>query len=267
MGCMSPTLDFLEQAEKHIRICLEDLRPKLLEAQGNIEHRLKDDNSVVTEMDTFVETALSNALHKLDPSIPFGGEEGGVDLDQPTFWLADPIDGTEPFIRGLPFATNMVALIDNQEPVFSVIYNFVLDDFYVAIKDHGATCNGHPIKVSSREASRAWIALQATGAVGLQDSLSSKVMRLRSLGASGVHYTYVASGALDGFVLFHSHGHEWDFAPGSLLVHEAGGRVANLGSERYDYRNFDHIAANPVIFDELMEFMLPFLNHAKNTSS
>jgi myo-inositol-1(or 4)-monophosphatase len=268
---MSPTLDFLEQAEKYLRRCLEGLRPKLLEAQGNIEHHLKDDKSVVTEMDTFVEEKLKEAMFELDSSIGFGGEEGGVDFTQPTFWLADPIDGTEAFIRGLPFATSMIALIDNNEPVFSLIYNFTLGDFYVAIKGHGATANGHPIHVSSRGMDRAWVMLKMTedtpNATSLTEALSQKVQRIRRFAGAGFDYHSIANGSMDGLIQFLGHGHEWDFAPGALLVREAGGRVANIGSEQYNYRVFDHIAANPIIFDALMEFMLPVIRDAKDTTA
>jgi hypothetical protein len=51
-----------------------------------------------------------------------------------------------------------------------------------------------------------------------------------------------------------------------LLVQEAGGRVANLGSDMYNYRIFNHIAANPVIFDALMEFMETKTRDAKDTA-
>jgi len=268
---MSPTLDFLNEAEKHLRHCLEAVRPKLLEAQGNIEHHLKDDNSAVTEMDTFVESELAKALKKIDSSIPFGGEEGGVDFDKPTYWLVDPIDGTEPFIRGMPFATNMISLIDRKESIFAVIYNFNIGDFYVAIKGHGATCNGHPIHVSNRPPNRAWITFSATtgkpGTYGLGDRLNQQVLSVRRYGAGGYDYTMVASGALEGRVAFNGHGHEWDFAPGTLLVKEAGGMVANINSSTYDFRNYDHIAANPVVFDTLMKFMSQIDHDAKNTAT
>lgn len=264
---MNPTLDFFEQAEKRIWSCVESLRPKLLEAQGNIEHRLKDDKSAVTEMDTYAEAELAKALAALDSGIPFGGEESGVDFSKSTLWLVDPIDGTEPFIRGIPFATNMVTLIDNNEPVFSVIYNFVLDEFYMAIKGRGATCNGHAIHVSSRTIDRSWVVLQNKGTDGLNDALAERVLRVRKYGATGQHMAYVASGALDGIIQYRGDGHEWDFAPGSLLVQEAGGRVANVGIDTYNYRNLDLVGGNPVIFDELMEFMNQIDQNAKNTTA
>lgn len=268
---MQPTADFLREAERRIRRTLEGVRPKLLEAQGNIEHRLKGDASAVTEMDTFVEARLKDDLGAIDRSIGFGGEEGGVDYNQKTFWLVDPIDGTEPFIRGIPIATNMVALIDNGEPVLGIIYNFTLGDYYAAIKGHGATCNGHPIHVSNRPAKRAWVTFSTDatrpGTLGFSDRLEAQVERIRRYGAGGYEYTLLATGGLEARIMFNGHGREWDFAPTTLLVQEAGGKVANIGSDTYNYRDLNHLAANPVVFDGLMEFMNEVARNAENITA
>jgi myo-inositol-1(or 4)-monophosphatase len=258
---MTPTLDFLHEAEHRIRQLLEELRPQLLGAQGNIEHHLKNDKSAVTEMDVMVENRLRDMLAQLDPAIGFAGEETGADLEQKTFWLVDPIDGTEPFIRGLPFATNMIALIDQGQPVFSIIYNFSLGDFYMAIKGKGATCNGHPIKVSNRTLDRAFICLarirgeHAHKNASIMDQLQQKVIGLVKMRASGYEFACIASGALEARICFNPLGGPWDYAPGTLLIQEAGGRVGNIGASGYDYRNGNFIASNQVVFDELMEFM------------
>jgi len=254
---MNPNRDFLEQAVKHIRLTLESVRPALLEAQGNIEHRLKDDASVVTEMDTFVENKLKAALAEFDGGIAFGGEETGVDYSKETFWLADPIDGTEQFIRGIPMSTNMLSLIHNNEPVLGIVYNFELGDFYHAIQGNGAYRNGHAIHVSDRKPDRAWItaSVKAGEPFGLIDELRKLVKSVRNFGAAGFDYSLIASGGLDGTIRYHGHGSPWDFAPTTLLVQEADGRVVNIGSNSYDYRQKNHIAASPAIFDLLKKYM------------
>jgi fructose-1,6-bisphosphatase/inositol monophosphatase family enzyme len=71
--------------------------------------------------------------------------------------------------------------------------------------------------------------------------------------SSGWEHVMVASGKLDARVCFDPHGKDYDFAPGSLLVREAGGVIANIGSTEYNYRNTNFIAANPIIFKELTE--------------
>ena len=258
---MKPTYDYLKQAECRIRETLMDLRPVLLEAQGSVEHQLKADKTVVTDMDVRVEERLRTELADLDPSVCFSGEETGGDYNHKTFWLVDPIDSTEAFIRGLPFCTNMLALIDNNEPVMSVVYNFMLDEFYVAVKGHGTTCNSHVVRVSDRSLDRAYVSLYGSigsDMPGVSDRLRAKVRGMTKSHASGCDYAWVSRGALDGVMLWNGSVNRaklWDHAAGPLLIAEAGGRVANIGSDSYDFRNTNLIAANPVIFDELAAFV------------
>jgi 3'(2'), 5'-bisphosphate nucleotidase len=48
-----------------------------------------------------------------------------------TFFLVDPLDGTKPFLRQEPHFTINIALIENAEPVFGLLYAPALEDFYV----------------------------------------------------------------------------------------------------------------------------------------
>lgn len=253
---MTPTQDFLDHAEKHIRLTLQELRPTLLKGFGSIEHHLKDDKSIVTEMDLMVEKRLRAAMAEIDPSIGFGGEETGIDLGQETFWLVDPIDGTESFTRGLPFSTNMICLIDNHQPILSVIYNFFTDEYYLAIKGRGATCNGHAIHVSNRPLARAYVVINGKVLMksAFGSSLRPKVAGLPKLHASGCENAYIAAGAIDATIVGGGKG-PWDYAPGMLLIQEAGGRVENWDSNTYDYRNMYFVAGNPVLFDDLKKLV------------
>lgn len=265
---MTPTLDFMRQAEECIRGVLMSVQPLLLETGGKVAHKLKDDKSAVTEMDTLVEDKLREALARFDGGIPFSGEESGVDYDQSTFWLVDPIDGTEPFIRGLPFATNMIALIHNGQPVMGIINNFGLGEYYLAIQGQGATRNGHRIQVSDRPLNRAFVCVgstraDATEAFGLSDQLYTKVSAITKFAATGCELVSVASGAIEARVTYQGRAKPWDFAPGALIIQEAGGRVANIGSDTYDFRNTNVIASNAVVFDELMRFMNDIAAQAK----
>lgn len=263
---MHPTLDWLEGAEKQIRLTLEQLRPKLLETQGNIDHKLKDDKTAVTEMDLMVENRLKSILKNVDASIPFCGEETGVDYSQPTYWLVDPIDGTEPFIRGIPVACNMVALIDNGQPVMGIIYNFFLGDYYLAIKGHGATCNGHPIKVSQRGLEQTYASISRTklddpATEGFLDELRRFMHGgvFFNVGSTGYVLSAIANGSMELRINYKSKGKPWDIAAGALLIQEAGGRVANHGSSDFDCQNTEFIASNAVIFDDVAKFMNDFI--------
>src|SRR3989344_3048338 len=115
---------------------------------------------IVTEFDTKVEEFLKEKLAEAFPEIPFVGEEGSGDRNAERFWLVDPIDGTGHYMRGLPFCTTMLALIEHGAVTFSVIYDFVSDKMYWAEKGKGAYMNDTPIHVSTRNFSQAYLSYE-----------------------------------------------------------------------------------------------------------
>jgi myo-inositol-1(or 4)-monophosphatase len=233
---------------------LRRLRPELLRSFGAVEHSLKSDLSVVTDLDKRVETQLKDALRPLDASVGFYGEEFGQEGSDKVFWTIDPIDGTEAFIRGMPFCTNMLCLISDGMPEASLIYNFVLDELFIAVKGKGATLNGIAISVSNRSLKHGAIEYE-TKAASLQnrESYFTAPTYMRYVfSVAGYGFCQVAKGAIEARIQNDAHGKIWDFAPGALLVKEAGGRVININSDSYDYKNLNFIASNQVVFDELM---------------
>jgi myo-inositol-1(or 4)-monophosphatase len=211
---------------------------------------------IVTEVDRAVEKFLAEKLKALDPSITFAGEEfGGARTDE-RFWLCDPIDGTGHYVRGLPCCSVMLALIEKGVVTFSVVYDFLNDAIYHAERGEGAYKNGESIHVSQRPIEEAYMSYESH--IEKQENMDT-FMKLRGKGvfiktiSAGWEFAMVASGKLEARIQFDPYGYDYDFAPGSLLVEEAGGVVANLGSRTYDFRNRDFIAANPVVFKELTE--------------
>ena len=71
--------------------------------------------------------------------------------------------------------------------------------------------------------------------------------------SAGYEYILVAVGKLEGRVCFNPYGEDYDYAPGSLLVSEAGGKVTNIGSTKYDFNNLNFIAANKPLYKEWTE--------------
>lgn len=211
---------------------------------------------VVTKTDHAVEQFLCTEFAKVDPSITFVGEEFGGDRNAERFWLVDPVDGTGTYIRGLPFCTTMVALIEHGEVTFSAIYDFVGDVLYHAIRGNGAFANEEKISVSQRPFAGSYIGYESR--VEKEENLQ-KYMEVRKrcgmlkFMCAGYEFTLVATGKLEARVQYDPYGKDYDFAPGNLLVAEAGGVVANVGSNLYDYKNVNSIAANPIVYKELTE--------------
>ena len=242
---------------KKVLPVLRKTRDTLLSAWGNVEVESQKDDpavNVVTKTDIEIEKLVSTELAQIYPDISFVGEECGGSREEERFWIMDPIDGTAHFVRGLPFCTSMIALIENGIVIFSAIYDFVNDDMYWAERGMGAFKNDERLKVSNRTLAEAYIGcesnLEREENLGLYLNLQSRTVIFQSIN-SGWEYAMVASGKLDARICLDPFGKDYDYAPGSLLVSEAGGIVTNIGSAEYDYRNTNFIVANPAIYEEL----------------
>lgn len=244
---------------KQIPGIIRSVRPILLPYFGNIVASEKAGriHDTITELDLQIENYLKEKFFEILPEIGFVGEETGGEKSS-KFWLVDPIDGTLPFVRGLPFCTTMVALIENGEVVFSAIYNFVTDTLFLAEKGKGAWENDVQIHVGNRPFKGAVIKFETIREVDTHNAFKERVFKeaipFETI-VAGNEFCLVASGKIDGRICINPYGKEYDFAPGALLVSEAGGIVCNFGSDTYDYRNTDLIATNETIYQEILSLI------------
>lgn len=248
----------LKQALDITRSAVVEAGHELKKYYGNIESLSKGDGNsvggVVTELDHKTEQFLAQELGKFSADIGFRGEEFGVQSEANTTWLVDPIDGTAHFIRGLPFCTTMVALIENGTVVMSAIHDFVHGNTYWAIRGQGAYCNNEKISVSQRTLSQSILSFETH--IEKPENYEKYLAVRKQAGIiatinCGFEFAMIASGKLDGRIGLEPYGMDWDFAPGSLLVTEAGGVATNIGKTSYDYRNHDYIISNAAVHAEL----------------
>lgn len=253
------TKQYLEDALSVSKNAVTKAGEKLMQYYGNIETETKSNTGsnitdIVTKLDREIENFLAEELSEFDPTISFRGEEFGIRSESDNTWLVDPIDGTTHFVRGLPFCTIMLALVNNHKVVMSVIYDFVNKNMYSAIANQGAYMNNDRIHVSSRPLSEALVSFETRieNPENLQTYLKVRsVANLIQTMNSGFEFAMIASGKLDCRLAKNPYGNDWDFAAGSLLVTEAGGIATNMGLPTYDYRNHDYIIGNSVIHKEL----------------
>lgn len=250
-------MDLFDLKNKIIPI-VRSVREMLLPFYGNCNFKDKEgrENDVVTELDVSVEDFLRDRFIKLDSSYSFVGEENDGDRTANRFWLCDPIDGTAHFIRGLPFCTTMLALIEDGQVIASVIYDFVNDNMYYACMGEGAFCDGKPLFVSERPLQKAYLSWEVQYKKIENEKIVLDLLRcastFKSLNA-GFEFAMVASGKLDGRICVNPYGKDYDYAPGTFLVQEAGGIVTNIGSDKYDYRDLNFIASNKNVHSNLTQ--------------
>ena len=97
---------------------------KIYKQNFNVD--LKADNSPITEADINSNNLIKKRLIEIEKKIPILTEESLVNWGTrrvwKKYWLIDPLDGTKEFInRNGEFTVN-ISLIENNLPIFGVIY-------------------------------------------------------------------------------------------------------------------------------------------------
>lgn len=222
----------------------------------------KDNHTPITIADQKINDLLIAKVEKDFPNHGVIGEEGSFMEERDMVWVVDPIDGTSPYILGIPTSTFCLALVDRKDgqPVIAVVYDPFLDDMYTARKNGGAFVNNRPIKTkNAKTLHHNYLAVNAfakklqDGKVVIRPGKLMEKIRLeggKCLTFQSHVYTAmrVASGELIGSIL--AFGSPWDSAAASLIVSEAGGVATDLEGKprRYDqFENGTVVAANETI--------------------
>ena len=90
----------------------------------------KPDFSKVTKFDLLIENELVKYFHKWNFNNIISEEHSSTLLDENKYLTIDPIDGTRNFINGIHKVVIMVSYIENENSIFSIIYDPVEDLFY-----------------------------------------------------------------------------------------------------------------------------------------
>ena len=183
------------------------------------------DIKLIIDQDT--EKLIRSSLQVSD--IPILGEEYGGEVAEGKYWVIDPIDGTANYFRGLDECCVSIALMEDDEALIGVIFNFNNNQMFTAVKDHGAFLNNAKISVSDiTSKNKASITTGFPASESIESSMDfledlKGWKKVRMFGSAALSCAYVASGKCDyyaekGVFL-------WDFAAGISLIEEAGGSV------------------------------------------
>lgn len=245
---VTPTLlpEKITEALAVVQTAFRQVRPYILERAGKSEYTDKADGSPLTEADIEVEKTLMAAMTARFPSIPVYGEETGYDKDLPeTCWLIDPIDGTKSFVKNIPAFVNMAVLIHHGEAVASAIYNVTLDDMYTAQKGKGAFKNGVRLDLATTPLGHTAICKSRFNEV-LNRILAPKHVTCETGPAGGGYgFSKVADGEFAARFNMLGGGYTHDYAPGALLVREAGGAVIPIKEDLYTYETRSFVVCHP----------------------
>lgn len=206
----------------------------------------KDDGSPVTLADTAAEAVILPGLRALTPDIPVISEEEHSAGDSPEaagnrFWLVDPLDGTREFLKRNDEFTVNIGLIENNIPVFGVLYAPALDLMYAGTLNGGATLieSGQPERAISCRAVPAdgldvLVSRSHSRSEKLEDYLAGKTVRNRIPQGSALKFGRLAEGLADIYPRF-GPTCEWDTGAGHAIVLAAGGSLTRMDGGVFDY--------------------------------
>lgn len=219
------TLAVIEQA---------GLRAAAFFAADDNTNEIKDDGSVVTLIDQAIEADLVAFIRELFPEDTIVGEEGSSYVGTSTFvWHIDPIDGTDNFLRKVPFCGISVARLgDTPDDSFGIVHNPITKQTYAALMDNGVyernklhqmtpDILGGRTLISIGRGREYWM---KSAGYNLQKSLGTTFGKCSVYNCTALELAYIAANRIDGFLIFGLH--SWDFAAGLYLVKAAGGTIS-----------------------------------------
>lgn len=212
---------------------------------GAVRSDWKSDGSRVTPADIAISENIQAAILAAFPEDQFFSEElaegdGDVVVTSRFSWVLDPIDGTNNFALGIPNCAIALALCEDGEPVYGVIYDFGRKRLLHGGPGRGVYDGEVEAKVSDAAAgAQAIIGFHSPVERGRYPGHAEAIVgayKIRGLGSSTLHLAYTAIGLIDGTV---DHNVKlWDIAAAIPLVRGAGGEVRFLGPSPLPLRRF-----------------------------
>jgi len=200
---------------------------------------LKGKIDLVTQYDVEVENILLNELSFMSGEYDFVAEETHKERAQRKKAVyIDPIDGTTNFVHGFPFCCISVGVYNENDGLYGVVYNPILNEMFTAEKGCGAFLNGKRISASVKE--RAIDCLVATGfpysiaegkesiILDILERVLKNTQGIRRAGSAALDLCYTAKGVFDGYYEFNLS--PWDIAGGAVVASEAGCKVSGMDS-------------------------------------
>ena len=209
---------------------------------------VKADRSLVTALDRAIEVRLRELIEAAHPSHGVIGEElGATRAEADAVWVLDPIDGTAPFIAGVPVFGTLIALLWRGTPVIGVMDFPVTRDRWVGVQGRPTLHQGQPVRTRRCDAlADAMLSTSNPDFYPATERPAFEALRTRTrwriYGGCCLAYGLLASGRTDvamdaGFKL-------WDWAPFVPVLQGAGGVITDWEGRALSQHNpSPHIVA------------------------
>ena len=163
----------------------------------------KGDGSPVTVVDQAVEDRLRELIGQAYPDHGIVGEERGASAPDAEFvWVLDPIDGTLPFLAGIPVFGTLIALLRGGVPVLGIVDMPATAERWLGCDGQPTTRNGEPVRVRPcNDLSAALLSTSNPDFYGQADFETLERLKAATrwtvYGGSCMAYAQIASGRID----------------------------------------------------------------------
>lgn len=226
---------------------------------------VKGDADYVTRVDFEVQKYMISALSSAFPDYRIMSEESeNAELDKscPTFIL-DPVDGTTNLIHHYRQSAVSTGLAYGGRVVAGVVWNPFSNELFYAFEGGGAYLWKERISVSStKELKNSLVAIGTSPYEKRTTAKNFDIYRrifenavdIRRSGSAALDLCYTAAGRTEAFA--EQNLKPWDFAAGSVILTEAGGKITDWNGKELDCsRNCDVLATNGYIGKQLKAFL------------
>jgi myo-inositol-1(or 4)-monophosphatase len=194
---------------------------------------IKGASSPVSEADIAVNDLIASRLRAATPDYGWLSEESVDDssrLGKRRVWIVDPIDGTRGYLAGHNDWCVSVALVEGASPMLAAVFAPATDEFFLAARGQGASLNGVPVRTPPGDT---LVFSRIAGPKPLVEKLDTSrkdVVLHPRIGSLALRLCRVAEGRIDA-AFAAGQSRDWDLAAADLIVHEANGRMTELGGE------------------------------------
>lgn len=225
-----------------------------------LDVKSKGVQDMASEADVETQRLLETAINGTFPDDAFLGEEDSelfVPEPKKGTWIVDPIDGTQPFVNGIPSWCVSIAYVEGTTFKIGVVFDPVNNELFAAKAEGGATLNGRVIRASAAVGlDEGLVSVGFSNRVSPEDTLGplTRLVHRKGMyhrnGSGALSLAYVAAGRLIGY--FEPHMNSWDFAASALIIKEAGGVINDcLPNDEALIKGGLILAAAPGVFEEL----------------
>lgn len=230
-----------------------------------IETEWRDDGTPVTIIDKDINDLVLNTLSKEYPGVSVLSEEGSFVSESDWTIVCDPINGTSPYIMGVPLSTFSISAFHNGEQKMAVVHEPFRKKTYFAEKDKGSFCGTQRLKVSEqRKLSQKthvhlmWWKDARFNFGPFYNSLVKAGIPCVNYGTVGIVGGLIAGGQIEASVFPGKN--IWETAAMGFLVEEAGGLCTDIYGNSIDYskngKMYGHVVSNGFLHEEIIDLLL-----------